>query len=177
MNSSRARTFPLSAAAQLPARSRWALAAIGLAIWQARPAPLRTTRSRGLSCTDCHTAAPRLNARGEEFLALGYRRSATGRAGTAGGFPISAWITGRHEDRSAGSLEKTYVPKVELISGGPLGEGTSSYFVEWRVVSLDVRGNGTLRDRGGRFEDAFRELGSRRGPRGAGGPVSRAEPV
>lgn len=47
------------------------------------------------------------------------------------------------------------MPKVELLSGGPIGDLTSSYFVEWRVVSLDVRNNGTLRDRGGRFEDAF----------------------
>lgn len=112
-------------------------------------------RSRGLSCVDCHTVAPKLNAKGEEFLARGYRRSASGTAETAGEFPISAWITGRHEDRSADSVEKTYVPKVELISGGPIGDSTSSYFIEWRVVSLDVRGNGTLRDRGGRFEDAL----------------------
>lgn len=150
------RDAPRTARLQHGPTKIFALAAIGLALVAAEAHAIPFyARSRGLSCTDCHTAAPRLNARGEEFLARGYRRSAPGKAETAGEIPLSAWITGRHEDRSAGSLEKTYVPKVELISGGPIGEATSSYFIEWRVVSLDVRGNGTLRDRGGRFEDAF----------------------
>jgi hypothetical protein len=143
-------------AADLRRCFRWVLALGGWAILpgEAYGIPFYA-RSRGLSCVDCHTAAPKLNAKGEEFLARGYRRSASGTAETAGEFPISAWITGRHEDRSADGVEKNYVPKVELISGGPIGDSTSSYFIEWRVVSLDVRGNGTLRDRGGRFEDAF----------------------
>ncbi len=133
-----------------------ALAAIGLSFFgaQAHAIPF-FARSRALSCTDCHTAAPRLNARGENFLARGYRPSGQGKAETADAIPLSVWVTGRHEDRSADSLGKTYLPKVELISGGPIGGTASSYFIEWRVVSLDVRSNGTLRDRGGRFEDAF----------------------
>lgn len=110
-------------------------------------------RSRGLSCIDCHSVAPKLNQKGEEFLARGYRRTA-GESGKMEEFPLSVWITGRREDRSPGTIEKTYVPKIELLSGGPLGPN-ASYFVEWRVVSLDVRNNGTLRDRGGRFEDAI----------------------
>ncbi len=140
----------------LPIFFRWLLVVFGWSIiaGEAQAIPFYA-RSRGLSCIDCHSVAPKLNARGEEFLARGYRRSASGQPETAGEFPISAWITGRHENRSAGSLEKTYVPKVELLSGGPIGALTSSYFVEWRVVSLDVRNNGTLRDRGGRFEDAL----------------------
>ncbi len=150
------RTSLLNTVAKLPARSRWALVVAG---WSIVAGELHAipfyARSRGLSCTDCHAAGPKLNARGEEFLARGYRRSTSGKAETEGEFPISVWITGRHEDRSPGIIEKNYVPKVELVSGGPIGEATSSYFVEWRVVSLDVRGNGTLRDRGGRFEDAF----------------------
>ena len=44
--------------------------------------------------------------------------------------------------------------KVELITGGPIGEQLS-YFVEWRVISQQLRGDGTMRDRSGRFEDAF----------------------
>lgn len=146
----------MNSAVNLPACSRWALAVVGLSIiaGEARAIPLYA-RSQGLSCIDCHVAPPKLNARGEAFLARGYRRSASDTAKTAGEFPLSAWITGRHENRSVGSLERTYVPKVEFISGGPIGDLTSSYFIEWRVVSLDVRTNGTLRDRGGRFEDAF----------------------
>ena len=156
INSPRTRVGRRAASAPRSIGSRWALAAIGLAVLAGEAGAIPYYgRGRGLSCTDCHTAGPRLNARGEEFLAMVYRRRAPGRAGPAGEFPISAWITGRHEDRSAGNIEKTYVPKLELMSGGPIGEGTSSYFVEWRVVSLDVRGNGTLRDRGGRFEDAL----------------------
>jgi hypothetical protein len=65
------------------------------------------------------------------------------------------WVTGRHEERSAPDLSKSYLPKVELISGGPIGSLPLSYFLEWRVVSLDLRDDGSLRDRGGRFEDAF----------------------
>ncbi|CAN5158554.1 hypothetical protein BH23VER1_BH23VER1_20240 [soil metagenome] len=43
---------------------------------------------------------------------------------------------------------------MELISGGPISEELS-YFAEWRLVSLESRSDGTLRDRSGRFEDAF----------------------
>jgi len=68
--------------------------------------------------------------------------------------PLAVWITGRYEERSPQDLAKAYVPKVELISGGPMGD-QFSYFIEWRVVSLDLRNDGSLRDRGGRFEDAF----------------------
>lgn len=125
--------------------------ALGISETQAIPA---YARSRGLSCVDCHAAPPKLNVSGEDFLARGYRRS-SGASESGGGFPLSVWITGRHEDRSTGTIERTYVPKVELISGGPMPHPSLSYFIEWRVVSLDVRNNDTLRDRGGRFEDAF----------------------
>jgi hypothetical protein len=133
----------------------WLLVVLG-GIWPAGDAwaiPFYA-RTRSLSCTDCHSVAPKLNVSGEEFLARGYRRSKSGGPETAGEFPVSVWITGRHEDRSPGGLNKTFVPKVELVSGGPIGD-LMSYFLEWRVVSLDLRGEGTLRDRGGRFEDAF----------------------
>lgn len=109
-------------------------------------------RSTSLSCVDCHVVPPKLNAWGEAFLARGYRLpTERERTPTA---PLAVWITGRYEERSPQDLEKTYVPKVELISGGPIGD-LFSYFVEWRVVSLDMRNDGSLRDRGGRFEDAF----------------------
>ena len=52
-------------------------------------------------------------------------------------------------------VRETFVPKVELISGGPIAGLPLSYFIEWRVVSLELLNNGTRRDRGGRFEDAF----------------------
>jgi hypothetical protein len=112
-------------------------------------------RQTGLSCVDCHVAGPKLNRMGEDFLARGYRLAGDRVPSGLDSVPVSVWITGRYEERSEGDLSKFYVPRVELISGGPIGSLPLSYFVEWRVVSLDMRGDGSLRDRGGRFEDAF----------------------
>ena len=54
------------------------------------------------------------------------------------------------------------LPKVELITGGTLGEQWS-YFAEWRIVSLSLNSDRSLKDRGGRFEDLFvqRNIGTR----------------
>jgi hypothetical protein len=110
-------------------------------------------RSTGRSCVSCHIAPPKLNQWGEAFRARGYRLPNDEQLKPT--VPLAVWLTGRHEERSPGDLEKSYVHRVELISGGPLWDLPLSYFVEWRVVSLDLRTNGTLRDRGGRFEDAL----------------------
>src|SRR5687767_14739111 len=107
-------------------------------------------RANGVSCVECHSVVPKLNAKGEAFLARGYRTGAA----TDARFPLSVWVTGRHEDRSANNLADTFLPKVELMSGGPIGE-SASYFVEWRVVSRELQNNGTIRDRSGRFEDVI----------------------
>jgi len=111
-------------------------------------------RSTGMSCVDCHVAPPKLNAFGESFLARGYRAAAGG-SERSPAVPVSVWITGRFEEQSANDLDEFYLPKVELVSGGPIADLPLSYFIEWRVVSLDLRNDGTLRDRGGRFEDAL----------------------
>lgn len=105
-----------------------------------------------MSCIQCHSVAPKLNASGESFLARGYRPPGGVELGPA--VPLSVWITGRHEYRSSGGPSETYIPKVELISGGPISDLPLSYFLEWRVVSLDLRDDGSLRDRSGRLEDA-----------------------
>lgn len=110
-------------------------------------------RSTGRSCISCHVAPPKLNQWGEAFRARGYRLPNDNKRTPT--VPFAVWLTGRYEDRSPGDLQDFYVPKVEFISGGRLGDLPLSYFIEWRVVSLDLRSNGTLRDRGGRFEDAF----------------------
>jgi hypothetical protein len=47
------------------------------------------------------------------------------------------------------------VNRLEIISGGRLVAPWLSYFAEWRTVSLETRGDGSLRDRSGRFEDLF----------------------
>ena len=110
-------------------------------------------RSTGRSCISCHIAPPKLNQWGEAFRARGYRLPDDAKLRST--VPFAVWLTGRYEDRSPGDIQKSYLPKVELISGGAIGDLPLSYFVEWRVVSLDLRSNGTLRDRGGRFEDAL----------------------
>jgi hypothetical protein len=130
----------------------WLLAAVLTLSSVKSEATPQYARSTGLSCTDCHSVPPKLSVRGESFLARGYRlplereRTRT--------VPLAVWITGRYEERLPQDLEKAYVPRVELISGGPILD-RFSYFIEWRVVSLDMRNDGSLRDRGGRFEDAF----------------------
>lgn len=115
-------------------------------------------RRTGFDCTGCHVAPAKLNTFGEAFLARGYRLEsapetprATDDTDTA---LIAAWVTGRHEKQIDKKYHDTFIPKVELISGGPVGD-SFSYFVEWRTVSLSARPDGSLQDRGGRFEDAF----------------------
>ena len=124
-------------------------------------------RQYDVSCTTCHVIPPKLNEVGLAFKANGYRSPSTPRGSTLEGgletkkssptVPFSSWLTGRYEDPEEG-VSDAFLPKVELIGGGPLGQ-RSSYFVEWRLVSLSLRGDGSLQDRGGRFEDAFLDWG------------------
>ena len=117
-------------------------------------------RTYGLNCTACHTLPPMLNARGQDFLQRGYRQRPDSDLPIYSTAPLAAWLTVRQEDRPDANFGEGYVPRVELISAGPVAipgyiEETFSYFVEWRTISLESRSNGTLRDRSGRFEDAF----------------------
>ena len=117
-------------------------------------------RQTGNSCARCHIVAPKLSLDGEEFLAKGYRfEDETASDDTAKSLlshiPLSVWITTRHEEQLSRDFSETYLPKVELISGGPIAKLPLSYFVEWRIVSQQTRNDGTLLDRGGRFEDVI----------------------
>jgi hypothetical protein len=117
-------------------------------------------RKYDLQCTACHTLPPMLNARGQDFQQRGYRLRPDSDRPVFDTAPVAAWLTARQEDRLDAGFGEGYIPRVELISGGPVEipgyiEDTLSYFVEWRVISLETRGNGTLRDRSGRFEDAY----------------------
>ncbi len=134
-------------------------------------------RKYDTNCTTCHVLPPKLNAFGESFLARGYRmpegwkgrnpnstestestesstNSKLAKLGTAIAHSTSVWVSGRYEN-SATRFSKGYVNRVEIISAAPIGDSPFSYFVEWRPVSLETTGNGSLRDRSGRFEDAF----------------------
>lgn len=108
-------------------------------------------RAYDVACSHCHVAPPKLNATGEEFVARGYRLPGRERQST---WPLAAWLSARSEALPGVNVMRNYLNRVELISGGAIGP-TLSYFVEWRPLSLETRGDGSLRDRSGRFEDLF----------------------
>jgi len=112
-------------------------------------------RKHNLRCTTCHVLPPKLNTFGEEFLARGYRLSREQAGPVTGTVPFAAWISGRYEENFSKDFGEVFLNKVELISGGPIGDLPLTYFVEWRLVSLETRNDGSLRDRSGRFEDIF----------------------
>ncbi len=109
------------------------------------------------SCGTCHLLPPALNENGLAFQASGYllpdpQQPASRERSHL--LPMAAWLTARFEDQGSPGAADLYLPKVELIGGGRLGKSWS-YFAEWRPVSLSLRGDGSLQDRGGRFEDLF----------------------
>ncbi len=117
-------------------------------------------RTYNLKCTACHTLPPMLNERGQDFWQRGLRRDPESDRPTYPTAPFAAWMTVRQEDQLDRDFGEGYVPRVELISGGPIPipgliEDNFSYFIEWRTISLESRSDGTLRDRSGRFEDAY----------------------
>ena len=120
-------------------------------------------RKYGLRCVSCHDQVPKLNEYGEAFFARNYRLPPDDIRNGASTVPFAAWITGRFEKHESKSLDPAFLNKVELISGGPIGNTALSYFAEWRLVSQSTSGPDTLKDRGGRFEDIFvnLELGNR----------------
>jgi hypothetical protein len=133
---------------------------IGLAVSTAEATP-QFARQHERSCTSCHLLPPLLNENGLAFQASGYLPPAqpppaATEAQRSHLIPLAAWITVRHEDQAAGGASDLYLPKVELVSGGRLG-ARWSYFAEWRLVSFSLAADGSLGDRGGRFEDLFVE--------------------
>ena len=143
------------------------LACVFLASALAPPASEATpqfAREHQLRCTACHRLPPKLNEDGLDFQASGYRLPERQRRDPPGfaTAPFSVWITARFEDQGSGGANDLLLPKVELITGGTLGEQWS-YFAEWRIVSLSLNSDRSLNDRGGRFEDLFiqRNIGTR----------------
>ncbi len=55
---------------------------------------------------------------------------------------VSVWNSGRYENSNS-RFSKGYVNRVEVISAGHIGKSPFSYFVEWRPVSLETRGDGS----------------------------------
>lgn len=137
----------------------WAVA-LGLSSSAAEATPQFAHRFER-SCTSCHLLPPLLNENGLAFQASGYLppadfAPAAMKVERSHLIPLAAWITVRYEDQAARGATDLYLPKVELVSGGRLGEKWS-YFAEWRLVSLALAADSSLSDRGGRFEDLFVE--------------------
>jgi hypothetical protein len=109
-------------------------------------------RTYRVDCSACHSAPPRLNARGLQFLASGYRFETDRRSRT---IPLAIWNTVDLEWRHTTDVAKGFPGRVELISAGPLGRTRTAYFAEWRALSQSVGAGGRLLDRSGRFEDLF----------------------
>ena len=108
------------------------------------------------SCNTCHTVVPKLNERGYDFLARGYRPDPELNLEKESTFPLSVWLTGRVDDRISrpGVDTSVFVSRAELIAGDSVGDNFN-YFIEWRALSLQTRSDGSLRDRTGRFEDLW----------------------
>lgn len=137
------------------AAAMFGLAAISVA-YTAPPAHAtpQFARTYNTSCTSCHSVPPQLNINGMAFLARGYRMPAALEQDRIDTAPLAVWLTAIQEEQISRDFSELFLSKVELISGGPIGDSLS-YFVEWRIGSLQTRSDGTLRDRSGRFEDAF----------------------
>ena len=128
------------------------LALLAPALSEATPQFARIYR---VDCSSCHSAPPRLNARGLQFLANGYRFEADGRWRA---IPFAIWNTVDLEWRRTTDVAKGFPSRVEVISAGPVGRTRAAYFAEWRALSQSVGAGGRLLDRSGRFEDLFLRL-------------------
>jgi len=131
-------------------------AAVILALVAAAPATGNEipyfARKWDVSCSYCHVAPPKLNAAGEAFVARGYDLPERSARGT---WPFAVWVSGRSEALPGVASVRNYVNRIEVISGGRVVAPRLAYFLEWRSLSLETRGDGSLRDRSGRFEDLF----------------------
>lgn len=111
-------------------------------------------RQYGVKCGMCHVSPPKLNQFGEDFLARGYRIPA-GMGAKQRTWPFAVWATGRGQWALDADRARGLVNRVEVISGGSMGQTGASYFVEWLPVSQEVGSDGGRVARHGRFEDFF----------------------
>lgn len=135
----------------------WGLLAVPLFANKAAGIPL-FARKYDVTCGRCHVSVPRLNEFGVAFLERGYQMPANWSSSERRTIPLALWVSGRHDSRPRGAVPdyvSTYFNRIEAISGGKIVVDWLSYFVEWRPLSREQRGNGTIRDRSGRFEDLF----------------------
>jgi hypothetical protein len=112
-------------------------------------------RQYRVDCSFCHVALPRLNQQGENFLARGYQLDPAARIALQRTMPLAVWNTFDLEHRDAADVTKAFPGRVEIVSGGRLGQSRASYFIELRALSQQIASGDRLLNRSGRLEDAF----------------------
>jgi len=122
--------------------------------WSLEATP-QFARQYAVDCSYCHVAPPRLNQRGEDFLARGYRFDPVQPMPSHQTVPVAVWNTFDLEYRRTPGFTKGFPSRVELISGGPIRSTRASYFIELRALSQQIGAGNRLLNRSGRFEDAF----------------------
>src|SRR5688572_19439635 len=107
-------------------------------------------------CSFCHQAPPILNARGEAFVARGYRlEDVMTPVPSHKTVPLAVWSSLDYENRSNSTTNRGFASRVELISAGPIGSSRAAYFAEWRLLSQQIASGNSLLNRSGRFEDLY----------------------
>jgi hypothetical protein len=132
---------------------------LALILWVGSPSLLATpqfARKYRRDCSYCHLAAPVLNARGEAFLANGYRLLAgLAPVPSHDTAPVAAWSSVDYDRRHNSITDRVFPSRLELISAGPIGRSRAAYFAEWRLLSLQIASGNSLLNRSGRFEDLY----------------------
>ncbi|MFY9233679.1 MAG: hypothetical protein WAO58_04380 [Fimbriimonadaceae bacterium] len=128
------------------------LALIILVFSSARPVEAIPALARkfGLQCATCHAHGAKLNPFGMAFAAGGPK--AVGLEEKVKGPPLTAYISWLARQSSYNSEPVSWLSRFEWV----FDEVTDkrAYFIEWRLLSYDINGNGFL-DRSGRFEDVI----------------------
>jgi hypothetical protein len=139
----------------VPTHAPYAFTALALSVFMCGSGLAEATpqfaRTYLVDCAYCHSAPPRLNERGLDFLTADYRIDSKDERSST--LPLAVWNTADVEWRHSTDVVKGFPSRVELISAGPIGRSRVSYFAEWRALSQSVGGNGRLLNRSGRFED------------------------
>ncbi len=112
------------------------------------------SRKYGVSCQTCHVAPAKLNSFGLEFASRRYQYQEED-SEPRSTFPISTWISALGHRQPNRDFIRGFPNRLEFIATEALEELGMSYFIEWRALSMELRGDGTVRDRSGRFEDVF----------------------
>jgi len=110
-------------------------------------------RSYSVTCQTCHVLPPKLAPMGQEFVARRYQFGNEGLRRTST-VPVAAWVSLLGHQQPGKDSMRGFPNRVEFIASDAISTKLS-YFVEWRALSLELHGDGSLRDRSGRFEDLF----------------------